>query len=441
MKLHRLIRSSSPDLVLFACAAGLAFISAVAPIACAADAEPPIDVQRGRALMEKSKRGETLTAEEQAYFERVKKAIRERTTGKQPGATPPSGATRPVTPANTADWSALVPITDMTASYKGEDGGLYGGGKNELPDAHRAAYLKEAAGIVPRDAKGDPAGDGKIGFITIGFSNPSIESADFIRVANDDPQKAANVVLVNGCIGGRSAVMWAWDGADILPKAEQERLDRAMDVVHMPKGNRKPANMEKDTWPTLAKRIEEAGLSPKQVQVCWLKHVEANPKPFGEFPAHAKALQDDITAILQIARHHYPNLRVVYLSSRTFGGWSGRESGSPEPYAYESGFGTRWVVQSQMKGDAPLNFDPARGEVKAPLVLWGPYLWAQGDSPRKLDGLTWTRDDVRPDQLHPNDAGCKKTTTLLLNFFKTNEGASRWFVKPGEKVQPAALPK
>jgi hypothetical protein len=48
-----------------------------------------------------------------------------------------------------------------------------------------------------------------------------------------------------------------------------------------------------------------------------------------------------MTAMLQIARHHYPNLRVVYLSSRTYGCWSGRDSGSPDSYAYESGFGTR----------------------------------------------------------------------------------------------------
>ena len=130
-----------------------------------------------------------------------------------------------------------------------------------------------------------------------------------------------------------------------------------------------------------------------------------------------------------------------YLSSRTFGGWSGRESGSPEPYAYESGFGTRWVVQSQMRGEAQLNYDPDRGEVRAPLVLWGPYLWAQGNSPRKLDGLVWTQNDVRADRLHPNEAGVGKTTVLLLNFFKTNEGASRWFLKAGEKAHVEPLPK
>ena len=51
------------------------------------------------------------------------------------------------------------------------------------------------------------------------------------------------------------------------------------------------------------------GLVAWQIQVVWLKHVEANPKPLGEFPAHARASQDDMTAILNIARHHYPNLR------------------------------------------------------------------------------------------------------------------------------------
>jgi len=130
-----------------------------------------------------------------------------------------------------------------------------------------------------------------------------------------------------------------------------------------------------------------------------------------------------------------------YLSSRTFGGWSGPGSGSPDPYAYESGFATRWVVQSQIKSDAQLNFDPDHGAVMAPLVLWGPYLWARGNSPRKLDGLVWTESSVRADRLHPNEAGTRKTTAHRLNFFKTNEGTSRWFLKPGEKAQVTPLPK
>ncbi|MCX7886929.1 MAG: hypothetical protein N3B01_06715 [Verrucomicrobiae bacterium] len=411
-----------------------AMILAVLHVSHAAEFSSPIDVQRGKQLMQKYRAGERLTQEEQAYLERVKEEMRNRLAGKHDQASPPA-------PVNTNNWSALVPITDMTAPYKGEDGGLYSGGRNSPPEPHYTAYLKESKKIQPLDAEGRPSATGKIGLISIGFSNPSIEWEHFKRTADADPQKSPHVVIVNGCMGGRSAVMWAWDGANLLPKAEQERLDKAMDLLRMPKGVRRNTGMEKDTWPTLAKRIQQAGLTPKQVQVCWLKHVEANPKPLGEFPAHARALQADIIAILQIARHYYPNLRVVFLSSRTFGGWSGRESGSPEPYAYESGFGTRWVVQSQMRGDIDLNYDPSRGRVVAPLVVWGPYLWACGNIPRKLDGLTWTLQDVRTDRLHPSENGCKKTTALLLNFFKTDAGATLWFLKAGETAKLIPLPK
>jgi hypothetical protein len=45
------------------------------------------------------------------------------------------------------------------------------------------------------------------------------------------------------------------------------------------------------------------------------------------------------------------------------------------------------------------------------------------------DGLIWTLNDVRPDQLHPNENGCAKTTRKLLDFFKTNEGTKTWFVQ------------
>ena len=388
--------------------------------------ESPIDVARGKQLMRKFQAGETLAPDERAYLDRVRLEIRKRAAAQRSGSAP-NAPTRPFV-VNRSDWNGLVPITDMTAPYKGEDGGLYGDGRNEPPEAHRAAYLNESEKIRPLDQDGRPSDDGKIGLISIGFSNTSIEWEDFKRTADADPQKSSSVVIVNGSIGGRSAVMWAWDGADVLPKAEQDRLDKEMDVVRMPKtGRRSSIGLDKDTWPTLATRIEVAGLSAKQVQAVWLKHVEANPKPLGEFPAHARALEADIIAILNIARQHYPNLHVAYLSSRTFGGWSGRASGSPEPYAYESGFGTRWVVQSQIQGNPRLNYDPARGEVKAPLVIWGPYLWACGDTPRKLDGLVWSQNDVRADRLHPNEAGTKKTTALLLNFFKTDVGTSRWF--------------
>ena len=180
--------------------------------------------------------------------------------------------------------------------------------------------------------------------------------------------------------------------------------------------------------------LKQAGVTPRQVQAVWMKHVEAGAEALGEFPAHAKALESDLVDILTIAKKRFPNLHTALLSSRTYGGWSSRTSGSPEPYAYESGFAVRWVLQRQIQGDPLLNYDSSRGEVKVPIAAWGPYLWACGDKPRGSDGLAWTEQDVRSnDHLHPSAEGCRKVTTLLLNFLKTDPGTRLWFVRPPDE--------
>ena len=57
----------------------------------------------------------------------------------------------------------LTPLTDLgKGSYKGEQGGLYPGGENVTPPEHLKAGLKLARMVVPRNADGNPASDGKI---------------------------------------------------------------------------------------------------------------------------------------------------------------------------------------------------------------------------------------------------------------------------------------
>jgi hypothetical protein len=198
----------------------------------------------------------------------------------------------------------------------------------------------------------------------------------------------------------------------------------------MPKANRRgrSAGGGKDTWPTLEARIEQTDLAPREVQALWLKHVEAGAGKLGRFPAHARTLQADMADVLIIARRRFPNLRVALLSSRTYAGWAGPNCGSPEPFAYETAFAVRWLIQSQMQGEGRLNFDPARGPVMAPVLIWGPYLWACGDTPRKLDGLVWSQEDVAADRMHPSPSGRQKVAELLLNSFKSDAGARGWFL-------------
>src|SRR5205809_6469985 len=84
------------------------------------------------------------------------------------------------------------PLTEMTAQdkYKGEDGGLYGGGKNEPPEAHRAAALDECRRIVPLDEQGKPSKDGKIVLLSVGMSNTAGVFVTFKETADRDPQKS-----------------------------------------------------------------------------------------------------------------------------------------------------------------------------------------------------------------------------------------------------------
>jgi lysophospholipase L1-like esterase len=64
-----------------------------------------------------------------------------------------------------------------------------------------------------------------------------------------------------------------------------------------------------------------------------------------------------------------------------------------------------------------------------PLLLWGPYLWADGTTPRKSDGLTWERTDFATDGVHPSESGRRKVADMLLKYFTTDPLAKSWFVK------------
>src|SRR5207248_79609 len=166
-------------------------------------------------------------------------------------------------------------------------------------------------------------------------------------------------------------------------------------------------------WSEAMQRLEAAKVTPQQVQIAWIKL--ANAMPTGDLQEHGKRLQKDTVAVLHNAKARFPNLRVAYLGSRIYAGYATTKL-NPEPYAYETALVVRWLIQDQIKGDSGLNYDPERGEVKAPLLLWGPYFWGDGLTPRKSDGLIWERQDLAGDGTHPSDSGRKKVSDMLLKF-------------------------
>ncbi|MDH4238870.1 MAG: PKD domain-containing protein [Phycisphaerae bacterium] len=117
--------------------------------------------------------------------------------------------------------------------------------------------------------------------------------------------------------------------------------------------------------------------------------------------------------------------------------------GPLEPFNHDAAWGVKWVIEDQINGPPDLNYDPARGPVKAPWLSWGPYFWSYPDgTPRHCDGFVWTRGDVAADGLHPSLSGLTKYATLLLGQMTTDPTATPWFLKPDAPAnQPPAIAK
>jgi hypothetical protein len=285
---------------------------------------------------------------------------------------------------------SLKPLTDMTTedTYEGEYGGLYGKGSNEAPEALQKTAAEALTQIQPLDAAGKPADSGKIVLVSISMSNATQEFSFFKQIADKDARKSGKVTIVDCAQGGQAMAQWV--PADGRP------------------------------WQEAMNRIERAGVTPEQVQVAWIKL--ANVGPSGSMKEHLDKLEADTTTVLHNAKKRFPNLRIAYLGSRI---WAGNATGglNPEPYAYEGAFSVRHLILKQMAGDESL------APPKSPLLLWGPYLWAEGEKGRKIDDLTYVKADFADDGVHPSPSGREKVAKQLLEFFATSPLAKAWFAK------------
>jgi hypothetical protein len=286
-----------------------------------------------------------------------------------------------VAPASRSSTSAdctltrtgLIPLTDMgNRRYRGHRGGLYPSGLNRPPQK----YLRRAKAASKRIR---PI-DGKIVLLSLGMSNASDEFSAFKRSADRDPQKNSSLVVVDG----------AQDGFDSRRARSQPAF-----------------------WDNVDQRLADADATPEQVQAVWLKQAVAGEQR--PFPRDARGLQSDLRAIIRTMRGRYPNVKLVYLSSRTYGGYA-ITGLNPEPAAYDSAYAVRGIIQERI-----------RGKLKGPHLLWGPYLWTDGTAGRS-DGLVWNCEDVEEDGTHPSKSGVQKVVTMLTTFFKTDQTARRWYV-------------
>jgi hypothetical protein len=340
-----------------------------------------------------------------------------------------------------------TPINDLaTRTYLGFEGGLYEHGANVVPTDDESSGKLYTSEIAPLDVNGNPdANQGHVILLSLGMSNALIEFNGFEK-ATESSSLANQATLAewNGAQSGQDACYWfpAYGPPECNPTTENE-YDR------------------------ISKGLAQSNLSYLQVQAVWVD--SANGRfhsenrgclPLGTLcnslcnPAAAGCLntanktnalneEEEFAETLRAAKARFPNLKLAFFSARVFGGYAigGQDEADPEPFAYETGFAVKWLIQAQINQMRTGTIDPVAGDLSfdvAPWITWGPYFWADGNIPRS-DGLAWCfgqkgapcrgEFDFSSGGIHLNATGSTKAGKLLLNYFTTSPYAVPWFNK------------
>jgi hypothetical protein len=315
------------------------------------------------------------------------------------------------------------------------EGGLYENGTNVVPKDHNSIGLSFAGLVRPLNTEGRPSATGKIGVLSIGMSNAGDEWQTFTHTYQDNPGLNPAVVFVSGASGTHGSP------CDFTVPFDNPNLTCGGTLAQNPYD-----------WIQTSQE-PPLGLTDAQIQVIWLKFAEPftpqYPPPTLPSPsANALVYEAHIGGMLRAFKQRYPNIQLVFQTSRIYGGYSG-DSKNPEPYAFEYGFSSKWAIEAQIlqadRGGAP---DPTAGDLSytsAPWTAWGPYIWADGPVPR-LDGFKWCdvtfaasyprnspcgkEQDFEADGLHGNTLGDTKVAAAIWTFFTTSPETSGWFNAP-----------
>jgi len=337
-------------------------------------------------------------------------------------------ATSVAAPAKSASGSVTIattpfsatPLVDFTPGqlYLGQFSGMLYDGSNSAPADQIAAGMAAAAAVQPLDINGNPSASGKIGLISLGMSEAydewcdgsSCTSYSFTgQAASNSGVNHSTLVILDGATSGTNTTSWVCPYGDCpLGTTAPNWYDRVLNDILIP-----------------------AGVTEAQVQVVWIQ--EANPGPtwFPTLPsssADAYAFEYYLGQVLHALKIRWPNVQQVFISSRIYAGYANTNQ-SPEPYAYEYGFGVKRLINQQMLQRDTGAIDPFVGDLLTgvPWIDWGPYLW--GNDSNNLPGssaLNWAPDDFSPDGIHPSSYGVTQVGGALLNFF-LNSPSTPWF--------------
>ncbi len=292
--------------------------------------------------------------------------------------------------------------------------GIYLSGGNAADSMQEAAALAAAQAIVPRTPNGVGYGNwskGKVLLLCLGFSNTALECWGSVTLANvktvspPTPESFAGQVAVD--TEADHARLQVFDGA-----IKGQAIDSW-------------TSASASNYTLVRTRLQAAGRSEVQVAAVWLKLAHKNPT---DTLLDEDSLVRDGGRAIRAIHIRYPNVRLIYLGSRIYGGYATSPL-NPEPYAYRGAFAVQRLVQAQATQRATGQVDPDAGDLLsgAPVLLWGPYLWADGSTPR-ADGLIWDPVDFQSDGTHPSPSGVFKVGRQLLEFFRADRTSRCWFL-------------
>jgi hypothetical protein len=340
-----------------------------------------------------------------------------------------------------------TPINDLgTGTYLGFQGGLYQNGTNLVPTDHNSDGKLYTDEITPLNAQGNPDSNGEVILLSMGMSNALIEFSTFeAQAAGSKLVNHDTLTVWDGAQSGQDACYWfPAEGSPVCSPSTQNEYDRIIDG------------------------LTSSGLSNLQVQALWVDNANGRVHPDNRgcqpqgtlcVPLCDPALRDCVNTdnktnalneeeefgeALRAAKTRFPNLKLAFFSGRVFGGYAvgGEDDADPEPFAYESGFAVKWLIQAQINQISTGVVDPVAGDLSyehAPWIAWGPYFWADGPNPRS-DGLTWCfgqttspcngEFDFSAGGLHLNPTGATKAANLMMGFFTTSPYTTPWFNAP-----------
>ena len=330
---------------------------------------------------------------------------------------------------------SATPLTDFAPGekYLGVFYGHLYANSNNLPagSQHDLDGRSFAAKVKPLDASGgfDPA-DGKIVVVGLGMSNWTLElcvavqvsqltippctAGSFFKSARANPAvNNSSIVFIDCAAWSQVAPNWVDDSHGLY-----SRCSSILGANHVTQ-----KQVQVILWKDVNTIDPIVSLSP--TTKCSSVAVISAATP------DACKYEHNVAKVARFVKAEYPNVQLMFLHSRIYTGYATNLL-NPEPYAYENGFATKWLIQAQIDQIQSGHVNTNTRDLSytaAPWLAWGPYFWADGPNPRS-DGLTWTQDDFSvADGTHPSQLGVEKVSRMMLHFY-LNSRYSAWFVAP-----------